>query len=106
MKQPYLTVDEARTPLRRALLARLGHDTPSIVIEPIQTTNAHSVECSAVGRRCRGGRQEPVLQDCTNVSRSALIVSACVVGIPCGNPSYVFSVPFGKSSADNGAESA
>jgi hypothetical protein len=25
-------------------------------------------------------------QDCRNASRSALIVSACVVGMPCGNP--------------------
>jgi hypothetical protein len=39
-------------------------------------------------------------------SRSALIVSASVVGMPCGNPSYVFSVPFCRSCADSGAESA
>jgi hypothetical protein len=29
-----------------------------------------------------------------NASRSALIVGASVVGIPCGNPLYVFNVPF------------
>jgi anti-anti-sigma regulatory factor len=39
-------------------------------------------------------------------SRSALIVSASVVGMPCGNPSYVFSVPFCRSCADSGAELA
>jgi hypothetical protein len=39
-------------------------------------------------------------------SRSALIVSALVVGMPCGNALYVFSVPFFKSFADKGAESA
>ena len=33
-------------------------------------------------------------QDWMNVSESLLIVSACVVGIPCGKPAYVFSVPF------------
>jgi hypothetical protein len=45
-------------------------------------------------------------QDCRKASRSALIVSACVVGQPCGNPLYVFSVPFCRSSADSGPESA
>ena len=29
-----------------------------------------------------------------NLSKSLLIVSACVAGIPCGKPAYVFSVPF------------
>jgi hypothetical protein len=45
-------------------------------------------------------------QDCTKASRSGLIVSACVVGMPCGKPLYVFSVPFCTSSADSGPESA
>lgn len=45
-------------------------------------------------------------QDRMNSSRSALILSACVVGIPCGKPAYVFSVPFGSNSADSGPESA
>ena len=45
-------------------------------------------------------------QDCRKASRSALIVSAWVVGIPCGNPLYVFSVPFCTSWADSGPESA
>jgi hypothetical protein len=45
-------------------------------------------------------------QDCRTASRSALIVSASVVGMPCGNPLYVFSVPFCTSCADSGAESA
>ena len=45
-------------------------------------------------------------QDCRNASRSALIVSAWVVGIPWGNHAYVLSVPFCTSSADNGPESA
>jgi hypothetical protein len=35
-----------------------------------------------------------------------LIVSAWVVGMPWGNPLYVFSVPFGRSCADSGPESA
>jgi hypothetical protein len=43
-----------------------------------------------------------VCQDCRKASRSALIVSACVVGMPCGNPVYVFSVPFCRSFADSG----
>ena len=41
-----------------------------------------------------------------NASRSALIVAASVVGMPCGKPLYVFSVPFFNSFADSGAESA
>ena len=45
-------------------------------------------------------------QDRMKSSRSALIVSACVVGMPCGKPWYVFSVPFGRSFADSGPESA
>jgi hypothetical protein len=45
-------------------------------------------------------------QDCTKASRSALMVSASVVGMPCGNPLYVFSVPFCRSRADSGPESA
>jgi len=39
-------------------------------------------------------------------SRSALIVSACVVGMPWGKPLYVLSVPFCTSLADRGPESA
>src|SRR5207244_5152809 len=39
-------------------------------------------------------------------SRSALIVSASVVGIPCGKPLYVFKVLFLSNSADSGPESA
>src|SRR5436190_15015124 len=45
-------------------------------------------------------------QACTKASRSALIVSAWVVGIPCGNALYVFSVPSCTSRADSGPESA
>jgi len=36
-------------------------------------------------------------------SRSALVTSACVVGIPCGKPGYVLSVPSATSSAARGA---
>jgi hypothetical protein len=39
-------------------------------------------------------------------SKSLFIVSAFVVGMPCGKFLYVFSVPFFTSLADNGAESA
>lgn len=41
-----------------------------------------------------------------NASRSALIVSALDVGMPCGKPLYVFSVPFLASFADRRPESA
>ena len=48
-----------------------------------------------------GGRRAAALvvgaQDRRNSSRSALIVAASVVGMPCGNPAYVFSVPFCSS---------
>ena len=33
-----------------------------------------------------------------------MIVSACVVGIPCGKPGYVFSVPFCTSLTARGPE--
>jgi hypothetical protein len=39
-----------------------------------------------------------------NASRSALIVGASVVGIPCGNPGYDLSVPFCTSFAESGPE--
>ena len=39
-----------------------------------------------------------------NANKSALIVAASVVGIPCGNPGYDFNVPFGSNFADKGAE--
>ena len=45
-------------------------------------------------------------QDWMKASRSALIVSAWVVGMPCGKPWYVFRVPFRTSFADSGPESA
>ncbi len=37
---------------------------------------------------------------------SALMVLASVVGMPCGNPLYVFSVLFLNNFADRDAESA
>jgi PAS domain S-box-containing protein len=60
------------------------------------------VDLSALARGVADDAPQPRM----NSSRSALIVSASVVGMPCGNPSYVFSVPFGRSSADSGAESS
>jgi hypothetical protein len=62
-------------------------------------------------RMRREGRSVPPAAyypyDCfRKASRSALIVSACVVGMPCGKPLYVFSVPFFSSFADNGPASA
>src|SRR5664279_5801423 len=45
-------------------------------------------------------------QDWMKANRSALIVSAWVVGMPCGNAEYVFKVPFCTSFADSGPESA
>jgi hypothetical protein len=41
-----------------------------------------------------------------NANRSALIVSALVVGIPWGKPGYIFSVEFFTSFADSGAAAA
>jgi hypothetical protein len=51
-------------------------------------------------------RQERNDQDWMDLSKSLLIVSACMVGIPCGNPAYVFSVPFCTSSTARGPEVA
>ena len=44
--------------------------------------------------------------DFRKASRSALIISACVVGMPCGNSLYIFSVPFLSNFADKGPASA
>ena len=41
-------------------------------------------------------------QPLRNASRSALIFSACVVGMPCGKSLYVIRVPFFNSFADSG----
>ena len=41
-------------------------------------------------------------QPLRNANRSALIFSACVVGIPCGKSLYVIRVPFFNSFADKG----
>jgi hypothetical protein len=68
---------------------------------PSKTTNLH--------HHAPGSPNEPTAgagQDCRKASRSASIVSAWVVGMPCGNPWYVFSVPFCTSFADSGPESA
>ena len=43
-------------------------------------------------------------QDWMKASRSALMTSACVVGMPCGKPAYVFSVPFWTSWTARGPE--
>ena len=63
------------------------------------TSTAPGSEASPAPGRCAG-------QDWMKASRSALIVSAWVVGMPCGKPWYVFSVPFRTSFADSGPESA
>jgi hypothetical protein len=41
-----------------------------------------------------------------NASKSALIVAASVVGIPCGKPLYVLRTPFFTRFADSGPASA
>jgi hypothetical protein len=64
------------------------------------------VSFSAGGDDLRHTPSRGIGQDCTKASRSALIVSAWVVGIPCGNPLYVLSVPFCASRAGSGPESA
>src|SRR5690242_18492816 len=40
-------------------------------------------------------------QDWMKASRSLMIVSASVVGMPCGNPGYAFRDPFRSSIADS-----
>ena len=59
----------------------------------------------APGRLSQSAPSSPRCDHRKKASRSALIVSAWVVGRPCGNPSYVLSVPFCTSSTDSGAES-
>ena len=57
------------------------------------------------GPRVRLNLRSP-RQDCSQASRSALMVSAWVVGMPCGKPAYVLRVLFCSSCADSGPASA
>jgi hypothetical protein len=51
-------------------------------------------------------RSSYIVQPRIKAKRSALIVAASVVGIPCGNPGYDFNVPLGSNFADIGPEFA
>ena len=70
---------------------------------PFAATDAHRIK--RPGRLSQPAPSSPRCDHRKKASRSALIVSAWVVGRPCGNPSYVLSVPFCTSSTDSGAES-
>ena len=70
---------------------------------PFAATDAHRIK--RPGRLPQPAPSSPRCDHRKKASRSALIVSAWVVGRPCGNPSYVLSVPFCTSSTDSGAES-
>ena len=100
-------------------LQRSGRKRSTAIRRWIEADPAHSAACPDVqspdaapscssapssGRQPAPSRRAG--QDCTKASRSALIVWAWVVGMPCGNPGYVFSVPFCTSRADSGPESA
>jgi hypothetical protein len=90
---------------------RLGHDVPAVLGRqgmpvPGDPGELGDAERQQPGTGIFAHLNHPVGQDCRKVSRSALIVSAWVVGIPCGNPRYVFSVPFCTSCAESGPESA
>jgi DNA-binding NarL/FixJ family response regulator len=61
---------------------------------------------ACLSRKLLSRSQRRIDQDFKNASRSVLIVSASVVGMPCGNPGYDLSVPFGSSLADRGPASA
>jgi hypothetical protein len=80
--------------------------TRAIACPKLQSSDKTPVGTSAQSAEPQPTPSRRVSQDCRNASRSALIVSASVVGQPCGNPLYVFSVPFCRSSADSGPESA
>ena len=80
--------------------ANRGRPTPN---QPAGLAAIQLVTATVDGQPAPG---RPGGQDWMKASRSALIVSAWVVGMPCGNPWYVFSVPFCTSFADSGPESA
>jgi hypothetical protein len=101
-----------RPPARHLLTSRSGCAASAVRMpaarqRQVSARPADRANCASVqplGEEPTPSRR--VGQDCMNVSRSALIVSAWVVGMPCGKPLYVFSVPFCTSSADSGPESS
>ena len=92
---------------------------PGIGYAEIENQSSHTQPPSRIGRRELLGLKRPRLDPrfggkggvlhtyaaaCSarlkNASRSALMTSACVVGIPCGKPGYTFNVAFFTSFAD------
>jgi hypothetical protein len=76
---------------------RPGRHTAQIHVTGMLLRTAHCLDVrhrhgavTSRGRAC-GPVLMASIQPLMNASRSALIVSACVVGMPCGNPLYVFS---------------
>src|SRR5205807_8379040 len=91
--------------------ARSGQPGIQRIVEAPRARQEPSTLLSTVPRRARASRctchfHETTPQAFRKLSRSALMVSASVVGMPCGKPLYVFKVLFCSNFADSGPESA
>jgi hypothetical protein len=91
------------------LTAEFAAQFPAISPAPrlkacVQNRNGHKL-CIELPHSCMPAAR-PRPYSLRNVSRSALMVSASVVGMPCGKPLYVFKVLFLSNFADSGPESA
>jgi NmrA-like family len=90
----------------QADIAALHRDYPAVACPDVPSSDESPSCSSAQIAERQPAPSRRAGQDCMKASRSALIVWASVVGMPCGNPLYVFSVPFCTSRADSGPESA
>jgi hypothetical protein len=91
------------------LVVRLrGAIHPAVAAKPAAAAKqVQNPRCECVLPNDQDGKAPLVWRyDLKKARRSGLIVSACVVGMPWGKPLYVLSVPFFKSFAERGAESA
>jgi len=94
----------AEPPGKACLAPRTSCSTAPMIHLPQLAGNGFTVPPTPPGGEA--GMRARIDQDRRNSRRSALIVAASVVGMPCGKPWYVFSVPFCTSFADSGPESA
>ena len=108
VSEPFVVVPVRRARRPRRSEAGAAGLTRRVAGQPDPSTNPQP-RAQRVRRLEFGGCVPTVAtsgQDWMNASRSALMVSAWVVGMPCGKPAYVFRVALLRSCADSGAESA
>src|SRR5207237_5064419 len=85
--------------------ALIGHSFGGLILQILAGRGLGSVTV-AIDPDRHPREPRPLGYAFRKASKSALMVSASVVGIPCGKPLYVFNVLFRSNFADNGPESA